>query len=448
MVWMDEYKKKLINAEDAASMVKSGMWLDYGFGSGMPILFDEKLAERAVELKDVKVRFDWHCSTLKVLEVGGDHFYGVAWFVTHQARKLAKEGLCSYVPHHFGQGGPVYKKQVNGQTDIAIIEVSPMGKDGCFSFGAGVAAERAACDAAKMVIVEVNETQPTVNGITGDYIHISDVDYIIENDKYSIDELKVPSPTDTEIIIAKMIAEQLEDGSTLQLGVGPIPNTVCQALIERGAKDFGIHTEMFTAGMVDLIEAGVVTGKKKTINWGKSVCTFAAGSRKVYDFIDRNPMVLVSAVEYTNNPYIISQNYKQVSINNAIKIDLTGQVDAESIGTRQVSGTGGQLEYHRGAQLSPGGKAYIALPSTYTDSKGDLVSNIVPTLNAGDVVTDPRTDVSCVITEYGCIDLVGRSIWERVRLLVSIAHPKFRDELMEQAFKLNYMSKQMRGLVL
>ena len=446
MSYQDEYRRKLISAEEAAGLVKSGMWIDYGFGSGIPLLIDEKLAERASELERVKVRFDWHCSRIKILEADPkqEHFIVNSWFITKPMRKYCDMGICPHSPHLFSDAPRAYREFLKDQVGIAFLEVTPMDKHGYFNFGAATTQEKAICDVAKTVVLEVNESQPWIYGGYDEAIHISEVDYIVENNKYPIDELKTPPSTEIDKQIARNIAEQIEDGSTIQLGVGPIPDTVGNILIERGAKDLGIHSEMFCESMMNLIKAGVVTGRKKSINRGRAVCTFAAGSRKLYDYIDHNSIIAAFPVGYTNDPYVVSQNYKMVCINNALQIDLAGQVCAEAIGARQVSGTGGQLDFTKGAYRSPGGKAFVALHSTHTTKDGKLVSNIVPTLEPGAVVTDPRTEVSYIVTEYGVVNLRARTLWERARLLVSIAHPDFRSELEEEAMRLNFITKATR----
>ena len=448
MDWHNEYRRKLISAEEAAGLVESGMWIDYGHGRGIARLIDEELAKRASELEKVKIRYDIPTSPLKVVEVDPkqEHFIAHTWFLGQAERKYADMGACQYSPHHYGDSPRAYREFLKDQVDIAFVDVTPMDKYGYFNFGAACSYEKAVCDVAKTVVMEVNESQPWVYGGFDEVIHISEVDYIVENNKYGVDEIMMPTPTKKEEQIAGNIAELIEDEATIQIGIGNIPNTVGNLLIERGAKDLGIHTELFTETMMNLIEAGVVTGRKKTINSGRAVCCDVWGTRRVYDFVDHNRMIAAFPVNYTNDPYVISQNYKQVAINNALRIDLTGQVNAESIGPRQVSGSGGQVEFTRGAYMSAGGKAIIAISSTHTTKDRKLVSNIVPTLDAGDVVTTPRTDVSYIVTEFGVVNLRGRTLWERAKLLISIAHPDFRDELEEAALRLNFITRGTREL--
>jgi acyl-CoA hydrolase len=449
MNYKNEYRKKMISAEEAAMLVKSEMWVDYGFAAGFPMLIDEELSKRT-DLESVMVRMDWATTVPKILESDPEQerFVVNSYFVTHGVRKFVKKGTCIPIPRGFGDSPKIYRNFLRDRVDIAFITVTPMDKHGYFNFGAACSQQKAICDVAKTVVVEVNESQPWACGGYDEIIHISEIDYLVENNKYKIGELVPPEPNDVQIQIAKNVSQFIEDGSTIQLGIGPIPNMICKELLERGVKDLGIHSEMFTEGMMDLMEAGLANGKFKKLNKGKVVYTFAAGTRKLYDYIDNNSALATCPVDYVNDPFIISQNDKQFSVNSAIRIDLTGQVDAESIGPNQVSGSGGQLDFTRGAYQSKGGKAFIVLPSTYTDKSGNLKTNILPKLDHGDIITDPRNDVSYVATEYGVVNLKGRSLWERARLLISIAHPSFRGQLEEEAIKLKYLNQLTKKLPL
>jgi len=296
------------------------------------------------------------------------------------------------------------------------------------------------------VVVEVNESQPWVRGGYDEIIHISQVDHVVENHEYKIPEFPIEPITEVDEKISRHIAGFIEDGATIQLGVGAIPSAVGKLLIKQGVKDLGIHSEVFNDSMLDLIEAGVVTGRRKNLNPGKAVHCFAAGSSRLYEFMNHNPVLAGFPVDYTNNPFIIARNMNQIAINSALKVDLKGQVCSESAGFRQISGTGGQLEFTRGAYLSPGGKAFICLHSTRRSKDGKLMSRIVPVLETGDTVTVPASDVFYVVTEFGAVNLKGRSTWERVKLLTSIAHPDFRDELEEAARKINLTTRGTCGL--
>ncbi len=438
----EEYRKKLISAEEAAGLVQSGMWVDYGSILSFPSLVDEKLAKRAVELENVKVRSCLSLRDPEILKVDseGDHFIYNEWHVSEFTRKHQDDGCCSYIPYNLSEGPELYRNNYSRSANVAFVEVTPMSKQGFFNFGS-VEKNKAICDVAGTVVVEVNNSMPWLLGGYDECIHISQVDYIVENNKYGIHESLPPEPSEIDILIAKRVAALIDDESTIQLGIGGLPDEVGRLLVERGVKDLGIHTEMFTESMMEMFEAGVITNRKKTLNIDKAVCTFVVGSRKLYDFVDHNNMISAFSVDYTNNPSVIAQNKKQVSVNSALAVDLQGQVSSESSGHRHISGTGGQLDFVRGAFLSPGGKSIICLPSTYKDKAGIITSRIVINHPPGTVVTVPRTDVSYVATEFGVVNLKGKTVWERALALIQIAHPDFRDDLETQAREYNIIPK-------
>ncbi len=436
-----EYKRKLISAEEAAGLVKSGMWIDYGAICGFPSLIDEKLAERASELKGVKIRAEHSHTQIPEIDPDQEHFIHNSWFLGKVERDYYKNGSCSYIPFGLSEGPRMYREWLKNDVDITFIEVTPMDENGNFNFGTAVTRQKAACEVAKIVVMEVNEHQPWVYGGYDEVVNITDVDYIVENHEYKIPEFPDATITKEDKAIAEYLAEQIENGATIQLGVGAIPSVVGKLLIEHGMKDLGIHSEMFNDSMMELIEAGVVTGSRKSLNPGRAVHCFAAGSEKLYRFMDRNPVLAGFPVDYTNDPYVIAQNDKQIAINSALRVDLRGQVCSESVGCRQISGTGGQLEFTRGAYMSKGGKAFICLHATRQEKDGKTISNIVPMLEHGDMVTVPASDVSYIVTEYGMVNLKGMSIWQRAKLLISIAHPDFRDELEKAAREANFLTK-------
>lgn len=448
MKYQDEYRRKLISAAEAALLVKSGMWVEYGQVTGFPLLIDEELAKRAGELEKVKVRAFMPLTEPRILKAdpGAEHFIYSNWHFAGSDRKYQDKGIAAHIPYSLEDTPRLYREFLKDEMDILFIEVTPMNEAGYFNFGAFMFASKAMCEVAKTVVVEVNESQPWVQGGYEEVVHISEVDYIVENRKYPLAEFPVSEVNATDEQLAGHIVRLIEDGSTIQLGTGGIPNAVGREMIRHGLKDLGIHTGLFTESMMELIQAGVVTNKRKTLNPGKSVCGCAMGSRRLYDFVDRNPDVLFFPSNYTHDPQIIAQNYKQVAINNSIKVDLRGQVCSESVGYRQISATGGQLAYTRGAYMSPGGKAFIALYSTYKDRGGKMKSSIVLDLEPGEIVTVPRTDVSWVVTEYGAVNLKGMSSWQRAKLLISIAHPDFRDELTEAAKRIGLLTKGTEGL--
>ncbi|OGN96742.1 MAG: hypothetical protein A2Y89_05965 [Chloroflexi bacterium RBG_13_51_18] len=441
-----EYQRKLISAEEAAGMVKSGMWIDYGAICGFPSLIDEKLAARAKELKGVKIRAEHSHTVIPRHDPLQEHFIHNSWFLGRVEREYYKNGACSYIPFGLGDGPRMYRQWLKDAVDITFIEVTPMDKKGNFNFGASVTRQKAACEVAKKVVLEVNEHMPWVFGGYDEVVNISQVDHIVENYEYKIPEFPAAVITSEDEAIAALLAEQIENGATIQLGVGAVPSVVGKLLIKHNLKDLGIHSEMFNDSMMELIEAGVVTGKHKTLNPGKSVFCFAAGSEKLYKFMDKNKALAGFPVDYTNDPYTIAKNEKQIAINGALRVDLRGQVCSESVGTRQISGTGGQLEFTRGAYMSKGGKAFICLHAAREGKDGKLVSSIVPTLELGDMVTVPASDVSHIVTEYGMVNLKGKSIWQRAKALISIAHPSFRDELTKAAIKAGFITKGTVGI--
>jgi acyl-CoA hydrolase len=446
MNYRKEYQRKLISAEEAAGLVKSGMWIDYGAICGFPSLIDEKLCQRAAELKEVKIRAEHSHTQIPKIDPEQEHFIHNSWFLGKVEREYHKSGCCSYIPFGLSEGPRMYREWLKDQVDITFIEVTPMDENGDFNFGTAVTRQKAACDVAKTVVLEVNEHQPWVYGGYDEVVNISQVDHIVENYEYKIPEFPAAEITPEDEVIAGYLAEQISDGATIQLGVGAIPAVVGKLLIKHGLKDLGIHSEMFNDSMMELIEAGVVTGRRNSPNPGRAVHCFAAGSEKLYRFMDRNPVLAGFPVDYTNDPYIIAKNEKQIAINSALRVDLRGQVCSESVGTRQISGTGGQLEFTRGAYMSPGGKAFICLHATRRDKDGKLISNIVPTLESGDMVTVPASDVSYIVTEYGMVNLKGKSVWQRAKMLISIAHPDFHEELTEAAIKADFITKGTIGL--
>lgn len=442
MDYKEEYRRKLISAEEAAKMVKSNTWIDYGAILSFPSLIDEELSKRAGLLEKVKVRSCFSLKEPEILKADGEgkHFIYNDWHFSDFTRRYHDAGCCSYIPYNLGEGPKLYRNLLAHRPDIAFMEVTPMNKQGFFNFGT-IEKNKAICDMAETVVVEVNQSMPWVLGGYDECIHISQVDHIVENSKFGIYELPPSEPTAADRLIAECVAELVEDESTIQIGIGGLPNEVGRLLIERGVKDIGIHTEMFTESMMEMFEAGVITNRKKNLNPDKAVCTFIAGSRKLYDFVDHNTMIAGFPVDYTNDPRIITQNWKQVCINSAIQSDLQGQVSSESYSYRNISGTGGQLDFTRGTYASRGGKAIICFPSTHKDKNGKVSSRIVVSFLPGTIVTVPRTDVSYVATEFGVVNLKGKTVWERAKALISIAHPDFRDGLEEQARRLNIIPK-------
>jgi acyl-CoA hydrolase len=423
-----------ISAEEAAGLVRSGMWLDYGMSLCQPDVFDKALAARCEELENVKIRSLLTMKPRAVLAADpeGRHFFYISQHFTGYDRRMHDAGLCTYMPVNLGEV-PDYYRRFMPPVDVAILKCCPMDEGGYFNFSACNMWYRAVVERAKLVIVEVSRGLPYLYG-PGNGVHVSEIDYLIDGDDAPAPPLPNPPPTEVDRAVARQIAAEIEDGACLQIGIGGMPNAVCSVLAESGVRDLGIHTEMMTDGIMDLHEAGRVTGARKQIDVGKMVCTFALGSAKLYDWLDHNPDVLCCPVDYTNLPQSIMRNDRVVSINNTTQIDLQGQAASESDGHRHISGTGGQLQFVRGAYASKGGKSFMCLASTY-DKRGERRSRIVLDLTEGNIVTTPRTDVMYVVTEYGMVNLKGKCVAERALALISIAHPDFREELERQAYE-------------
>jgi len=351
------------------------------------------------------------------------HFKHNALFVGGSTREAISSGRADFTPCFFSKVPELFE---NGDlpVDVAIIQVSTPDKHGYCSFGVSVDYTKTAAKCAKVVIAQVNNKMPRTMGDS--FIHVSEIDYIVEVSQPII-ELKLPKIGDIEKAIGEYCASLIEDGSTLQLGIGAIPDAVLLFLKDK--KDLGIHSEMISDGVVELVEKGVITNKAKTIHPGKIIVTFLMGTKKLYDFVDNNPMVEMYGVDYVNNPIIISKNNKMVCINSAIQVDIMGQVNAETIGLTQFSGTGGQVDFIRGAAMAANGKSIIAMPSTASKGK---VSRITPLLDVGAAVTTLRNEIDYVVTEYGIAKLKGKTLRDRARSLINIAHPDFRTSLVDE----------------
>lgn len=417
-----------ITAAAAAALVQSGMWLEYGAILCQNDAFDAALGARIHEVTNVKIRSCLSMRPRAALENDptGLHAHMFSLHFSGYDRKKHDEGRCSYLPVNLGEI-PDYYRRFMPPVDIAAIKTCPIDDKGYFNLGPSNLWNRATIERAKTVIVETNRDLPYVYGEeTG--IHVSEVDYIIDGGDFKTPELPNPPPSDIDRAVARLIAGEIDDGACLQIGIGGMPNAVCALLLESGVKDLGVHTEMMTDGIAALYQAGRVSGARKRLDPGKIVYTFASGSRALYDTLDRNRDMLCCPVDYTNMPHIIMQNDHVVSINSTTQVDLQGQGASESDGERHLTGTGGQLQFVRGAYASQGGKSFICLPSTY-DKRGERRSRIVPSLTPGNIVTTPRTDMMYVVTEYGMANLKGKSAPERAQALISIAHPDFREGL-------------------
>jgi butyryl-CoA:acetate CoA-transferase len=428
----EEYERKLVNADAAVKAVKSGDWVDYGHFTCAPTFLDAALARRVEELRDVKVRALTFpgMAAIATADPYQEHFTYNNWHFSGGDRTLHDRGLCNYIPLLYHEGPSLYSII---DTDVFMVKVAPMDKDGYFNFGPSNSISKHIADRAKTVIVEVNTNVPYCYGGRNEAIHISKVDYIVESDNKPLFCTAEPKIGDVDRKIASLIVEEIPDGGCLQLGIGAMPNAVGKMIAESSLKDLGVHTEMLVDSYVDMYMAGRVTNMKKHTDKGKMVYTFALGSQKLYDFIDQNRCCASYSVDYTNNPENIRANDNTIAINNAVEVDLFCQVSSESSGTRQISGTGGQFDFVFGAFHSKGGKSFICLSSTAKDKSGKVKSRIRSVLEPGSIVTVPRTIVHYVVTEYGKAMLKGKSTWERAEALINIAHPTFREELIKEA---------------
>lgn len=423
--WENLYKEKLMTPEEIAQKINSG---DQCVSNGQvaePCAILNALAKRAKEenLKDIvhhillPMRDQLYLKPEMSEQI---HFNSL--FVSGYCRDLVWDGYADYIPGFYGSVPANVAHR--GEIDVFYATVSQMDKHGYFSFG--TAADMGdLVHKAKKVLLEVNPAAPRSHGKC--FIHISEVTALCETD-VPITEVTSGELTDIDKAIASYISAEIPNGACIQLGIGGVPNAVAQGLIDR--KDLGVHSEMFTESMVDLIEAGIINNAKKNIHRGKCVVTFTFGSKKVYEFLDDNPGIEFAPVNYVNNPFIISQNDNMISINACIEVDLFGQVCSESIGPKNFSGVGGQVDFVRGAMASKGGKSFIAMPAT---AKGGTISKIRPTLTAGGIVSTSRNDVDNIVTEFGIARLRGKTCAERAKALIAIAHPNFRDELTRQA---------------
>ncbi|MEJ6951203.1 acetyl-CoA hydrolase/transferase family protein [Natronospora cellulosivora (SeqCode)] len=424
MNFKNEFDRKLISAEEAAGKIKSNDNLVVALGCGETPAILEKLSERYKDLEGVTINQMLPLYNYSYFKEGMENsIKHNAWFISGFTRKMVNEGRADFTPNYFHESPVLFKEYYD--INVLLASVSPMDKHGYFSFGLSVDYTKTIVEHADMIILEVNDNMPRTLGDS--FIHISQVDHLVENNR-SLPELPVAEIDEVEEKIGQYIAELIEDGSTIQLGIGGIPNAVAASLNNK--KNLGIHSEMLTDGMVDLVEKGIVNNSKKTLHRGKIIGAFAAGSKKLYNFLDDNPMVEMHPVSYTNDPVVISKNNKMVSINSCIEVDMLGQCAAETIGTKQFSGTGGQTDFVRGAVKSKGGKSIIALKSTAVNG---TKSTIVPILTAGAVVTTGKNDVDYIVTEYGVAHLRGKTGAERARALINIAHPDFRKELEEKS---------------
>lgn len=442
--YANEYNTKLVSAEKAVEAVQSGQNIFYGYFAMSPRALDEALAKRVGrgELSNITVNADCIMEMPKVILADTDHksvLYHSGHFSAIE-RKLSDQGLCYFRPSNFGMTPSALVQGHMDQPQFMMVAVTSMDANGFFNFSTSTAFTKEICDCSNIVIVEVNDQAPVCLGAGGEGIHISQVDYIVE---HSCPMYTVPTdipPSEADKKIAQLVINELSDGACLQFGIGSLPNTIGQLIATSDLKDLGIHSEMMADCFIDLFERGIVNGVKKRLESLKMSYTFALGSRRLYDFIDNNPACLTMPVAISNNPSRIAMNDKQISINNAMEIDLFGQVSSESSGFRQISGTGGQLDFTIGALKSKGGKAMLCLSSGVV-KKGQLHSRIVPYFKPGTIVSVPRSYVSYILTEHGIVNLTGKSTYQRAGLLIGIADPEFQDDLVKAANDMNIWTR-------
>ena len=432
------YQEKLTTAQEAVKVVKSGDWLDWGWCTGTPDALDKALAARMPELHDIKIRGGILLKVPEIFKVENapEHFCWNSWHMSGIERKAIAQGIAYYGPIRYSEL-PRYYMDLDCPSDVVMIQVAPMDSRGYFSFGPNASHLEAVCKRAKTIIVEVNEKMPYCWGGDASAVHITKVDMIVEGENPDILEMKGSDVmTDVDKKVAEYILEEIPNGACLQLGIGGMPNAVGKLIAESDLKDLGVHTEMYVDAYVEMAKAGKINGSRKNIDTNKQVYAFAAGSQELYDYIDNNPEMYSASVGYVNDVRTVSALDNFMSINNAVNIDLFGQVNAESAGVKHISGAGGQLDFVLGAYLSRGGKSFICCSSTFKDKAGNLKSRILPVLDSGSIVTDTRTNTHFVVTEYGKVNLKGLSTWQRAEKLISIAHPQFRDELIKDAQKM------------
>lgn len=434
MNWLEKFRNRIHSPEAAVRHIKSGMRVFMTGNCSVPQHVMTALVDYAPELREVELT--------QVLAVGGPdythpalegHLRVNSLFISGVVRPAINEGRADFTPCFLSEVPGLFANGIL-PLDVALIQVSPPDEHGFCSYGVEVGVTKTAAASARLIIAEINDQMPRTLGDS--FIHISKIHVIVPVD-YPLPEVPMGQINETSKVIGRHVASLIEDGSTLQMGIGAIPDAVLTFLGDK--KDLGIHTELFSDGVIDLVNDGVINNEKKTLHPGKLIVGFLLGSRRLYEFVDNNPLLEMHPTEYINDPFVIAQNNKMVAINSAIEVDLTGQVCADSIGPRFFSGVGGQVDFIYGASRSKGGKPIIALPSTAENRHGERFSRIVATLKPGAGVVTTRNHVHYVVTEFGIAHLYGKTIRQRVRALIDIAHPDFREELEQQAHELRWI---------
>ena len=435
MSWKEDYQSKFKSAEEAVSVVKDGDSVAYGEFVMASMFLDGAFARRVPELKNIILRATTCPFPPKAVLADPklEHVMYNDWHFSPASRKLCDAGLCRYVPMNYHAGPETIRRGLIDRINVAMLMVSPPDDQGYVSLGTSSSITPTYIQNARYIIAEVNESVPRTFCDDATKVHVSQIDCFVQGPNRPLIEVPTPPPTPVDEKIAELVVSLVSDGACIQLGIGSMPNAVGELIAQSGLKDLGVHTEMLCDAYVAMAEAGCITGRYKTTDPGKIVYTFAMGTKKLYDFLDGNPDCLLAPVDYTNDPYIIAKNDNMVCLNNAIEVDLYGQVASETSGPRQISGTGGQLDFIQAAARSKGGKGLICLSSTYADHDGSIRSRILPHLGPCQIVTVPRSFNQFVITEYGIADLRAKTTWERAEALISVAHPDFREGLIHEA---------------
>jgi acyl-CoA hydrolase/GNAT superfamily N-acetyltransferase len=436
--WQDKYRDAVSSAEEAVRSIRPGQRVFIGTGCAQPQILTDALVARGSELADTEIV---HLLTLGSAPYAqralATHFSVNSFFIADNVRDIIQAGLGDYTPI-FLSDIPQLFKSGRVPLDVALVQVTPPDLRGMCSLGISVDIVKSAVENAGLVIAQVNPRMPRTHG--DNLVHVLDIDFLVPAD-IELVEVEPPGTDEVTRQIGQYVASLVDDGSTMELGIGQVPQSVLQYLSNK--KDLGIHTEMLTDSIVGLVESGVITGARKSVDRGKIVASFCVGTRKLYDYIDNNPVFVFHPTEYVNDPFVIAQQNQMVAINVALEVDLTGQVCADSIGTRFYSGIGGQVDFNRGAARAPGGKAIIAFPSTTGDG---TVSRIVSRLSPGAGVVTTRGDVHYVVTEYGIAYLHGKNVQERALALINIAHPEFRSRLFREAIEHKYVRGELASV--